>query len=175
MKKIHLIRHAKSSWEDSLLSDVQRPLNKRGIRTCQLMASHIYAAGCHFSNVFCSPAVRAHSTIERLNQHLPNVDVQWQTDDALYTFDSERLHQFCRTLSDSVTDVVIVGHNPALTDFCNELSSANIKNLPTCGYVQLLANNDCDWLHMSEMDFELIQFLKPKKMMRSMGIDLDMS
>jgi phosphohistidine phosphatase len=166
MKKIHLLRHAKSSWDDASLADVDRSLNERGIRTCHFMAHHIYKAGCRFDNVFCSPAVRAQSTIELISRCIPEADVQWQIDEELYSFDSENLLEWCRSLDESIFEVSIIGHNPALTDFCDELSHGNIENIPTCGYVQLTANKECRWREISEGSFELTTFLRPKNLMK---------
>jgi phosphohistidine phosphatase len=166
MKTIHLIRHAKSSWESEHLADIDRPLNKRGIGTCQFMAPHIVDAGCRFVNVFCSPAVRAQSTIEFISLCIPETTVQWQTDENLYTFESGNLHEWCRSLDESMAELLIIGHNPALTNFCNELSNSNIGNIPTCGYVQLSSHGEGNWLEMSEMSFELTAFLRPKELMR---------
>ena len=165
MKKIHLIRHAKSSWEDVALADIDRPLNERGIRTCSFMAQHIYNAGCRFNSIFCSPAVRAQSTIELLSGGISETAIQWEIVDELYTFDSGYLHEWCRSLDGSISEIVIVGHNPALTDFCNKLSNSNIRNIPTCGYVQLTTNEDYLWKELSQMPFKLTSFLRPKELM----------
>ena len=165
MKKIHLLRHAKSSWDHASLADIERPLNERGIRTCQLMAPHINDAGCHFTHVFCSPAVRAQSTIELMSKCLPGTSFQWQIDNALYSFNSDELHLWCQKLDESIPEVFIVGHNPALTDFCNELSHSQLKNIPTSGYVQLVAKSKCTWQQLSETPFKLIHFLRPNKLL----------
>ena len=77
MKKNHIIRHAKSSWADSTLEDIERPLNKRGLKSCRIMARKIAKTGCLFNNVFCSPAVRAQSTIENISKHLKDLDIRW--------------------------------------------------------------------------------------------------
>ena len=165
MKKIHLIRHAKSSWEDSSLADIDRPLSQRGVDTCLFMARHIYDVGCGFNHVFCSPAVRAQSTIELISSSLTDTDIRWQTDADLYSFDSNAVFRWFRGLDESITEVLVVGHNPAFTDFCNELSDSNIRNIPTCGYVQLVIDKDCHWQEISEISAELKMFLKPKKLM----------
>lgn len=162
MKKIHLIRHAKSSWENESLADINRPLNRRGVKSTQLMASHIVEAGCTFENVFSSPALRAQSTIERLSKNIPEISFKWQIDEKLYCFDSASLYQWFAALNESIREVVIIGHNPALTDFCNELSNSDIENIPTCAYVQLCAQSDFYWPQISEVSFELSSFLKPK-------------
>ncbi|TRY31499.1 SixA phosphatase family protein [Aliiglaciecola sp. M165] len=162
MKTIHLIRHAKSSWDNPSLADIDRPLNARGIRACQIMAPHINAAGSVFNNVYCSPAVRAQSTIERIKKHLPDVELRWKTDQRLYSFSESDLIKWCRELEDSVSDVTLIGHNPALTDFCNALSGSEIENIPTCGYVQLIAKREAGWRDITAIPFELKAFLKPK-------------
>lgn len=161
MKKLHLIRHAKSSWSDGSLADKDRPLNKRGLKSCRIMAPEIVKVGCCFDHVFCSPAVRAQLTIEHICQSLTEREIKWQLDDALYTFDTQVLWEWCRGLDNAMSDVMIIGHNPAMTDFCNEVSNCNIENIPTCGYVQLgFARSS--WQDLSSGSCELLSFLKPK-------------
>lgn len=161
MKKLHLIRHAKSSWADASLADIQRPLNARGLKSCGIMAPHLIEAGCGFEHLFCSPARRAQATIEQLCQHLPDREMSWQLDDALYTFDSRDLLAWCRDLDEAMSEVVIVGHNPAITDLCNELSDRYIENLPTCGYAQLGYHRGL-WRDLSAGTTELLSVLTPK-------------
>lgn len=164
MKTLHLIRHAKSSWSDGSLADIDRPLNKRGLKSCKVMAAQIVKAGCHFDHVFCSPAVRAQTTLEALNQALPNQDITWHTDQALYTFDVWDLRTWCYGLDNALSEVVIVGHNSALTDLINSFGNSPIENLPTCGYAQL-AFKDQSWQSLSAQSAELVSFLKPKMFM----------
>lgn len=165
MKKIHLIRHAKSSWKNPRLADIDRPLNKRGMSTSAFMASPIHKAGCQFTHVFCSPAVRAQSTIATIASCLPEINIEWQTDNALYTFDSNDLYQWCQSLDELISELVIIGHNPAFTDFCNELSHSHIRNIPTCGYAQLTTHSNNTWQQISTTHFELTTFIRPKKLM----------
>ena len=166
MKKIHLIRHAKSNWEDGSLADIDRPLSELGINACLFMAQHIVDAGCCFDNVFCSPAVRAQTTIELISSGMSEADVKWQTDEKLYTFSSNSLFRWFRDVDDSISEVLIIGHNPAFTEFCNEISDSDIRNIPTCGYAQLVLPQDCQWQEISEISAELTTFLKPKKLMQ---------
>lgn len=166
MKTIHLIRYAKSSWDDESLADIDRPLNQRGIRACRVMAPHIRDAGCRFDHVFCSPAVRARSTIELLGKALPDVDVRWQIAKELYTFESDDLLAWCRKLDESFADVVIIGHNPALTDFCHALGDRHLNKIPTCGYVRLAARRQGRWQEFADIPFEVTAFLKPRQWLK---------
>lgn len=160
MKKLHLIRHAKSS-HNSRYADIDRPLNQRGLQACEIMAAQIAKAGCPLDPIFCSPAVRAQSTIEQISQALPERQISWQVDNALYTFEAQDLLAWCQALEDAVNEVVMVGHNPAMTDFVSKISDRTIDNLPTCGYVQLLFKND-SWQNLSTGSAKLVSFLKPK-------------
>ena len=166
MKIIHLIRHAKSSWDDASLADIDRPLNRRGMTTCGFMAQHIRSAGCCFEHVFCSPAVRAQSTIELINTSIKDQDIEWRIVNDLYVFDGASILAWCRTLPESISEAVIIGHNPALTDFCNDLSDGNIRNIPTCGYAQLAVTKDSSWQRLTTGSAELIKFLRPKKLLK---------
>ncbi len=166
MKKIHLLRHAKSSWGNASLADIDRPLNARGMNTAAFMAPHLLEAGCALDHVFCSPAVRAQATISLISKHLPTIDLTWVTDQDLYTFDSNKLLQWFQNLDESIDELLIIGHNPAFTNLCNLLSHHQIQNIPTCGYVQLTATQTGTWQAISETPFELTTFIRPKALMK---------
>ena len=161
MKTLHLIRHAKSSWEDSRLSDLKRPLSERGKNDCFIMAERIRQLGCEFETVFASPAQRAQLTIRHILNHLNGLETNWQLTDALYTFDSDSLLQWWRSLDDDLSEVVMVGHNPAMTDFICRVSDFELENLPTCAYVQL--NHDGPyWRKLRDNSCQMRAFIKPK-------------
>jgi len=162
MKRIHLIRHAKSSWSDPSREDEERPLNQRGLASCALMAQHIADAGCDFSYVYSSKAVRAQQTIVKLEKALPRGRIDWNIDDRLYTFDHQDLYPWFRALSHTVDDVTVIGHNPALTDFTNTVSDQPINNLPTCGYIQLRLDVE-HWHSLAANTCMLLYFLTPKR------------
>jgi len=125
------------------------------------MAEPILDAGCSFENVFCSIAQRAQSTIEGLSDSIPGQEITWQLDEDLYTFSWQQLLRWIHQLDDSLSNVVIVGHNPAMTYLCNEMGNQYIQNVPTCGYAQLAfpANTWCD---LSPSSGKLVTFLTPK-------------
>ncbi|MDN4502000.1 histidine phosphatase family protein [Alteromonadaceae bacterium BrNp21-10] len=161
LKTIHLLRHGKSSWQNANIRDKQRPLNQRGIRSCSIMAAHLASLGLSFEHIYCSSAVRAQSTIELINEHWPQQNLHWKVDEALYTFSSRDLLHWCRQLPESITEILIIGHNPGFTDFCNQLSNASIDNILTCGYVQM----HCDvqtWSKLATHCATLQQYISPK-------------
>ncbi len=161
MKTIHLIRHAKSSWEESRLSDINRPLAQRGINDCQIMGEHLIEAGWNHQNVYCSQAQRAQLTIAGIVKGLPQMHIEWQVIQKLYTFSADVLIDWLSEYSDEFDEVTLVGHNPAFTDLINQLSDANLSNLPTCSYAQLTAEIH-QWQETDGTEFKMVHFLKPK-------------
>ena len=166
MKTLHLIRHAKSSWNNSAPADIDRPLNKRGFASCEVMAARMLEAGCTFEHTFCSSAVRAQSTIEEISYHLEaqGTSIDWKVIPALYTFDIRELLQWFQQVDEALQEIVVVGHNPAITELCNALGDKVIENVPTCGYVQLTFEGE--WRSLSENSAKLTCFLKPRMFMR---------
>ena len=161
MKTIHLLRHAKSSWADASVSDIDRTLNSRGNRSAKLMIEPIWKAGCRFEHIYCSPAKRARATIHRMAKALPVKDVKWTVDESLYTFNAGDLLSWLRDLGNELDEVMIVGHNPAITDLVNLLGDQHIDNVPTCGYVQLSAKVK-SWSKLKEDCAEVTEFIYPK-------------
>lgn len=160
MKTLHLIRHAKSGFGAAALTDIERTLNPRGIQDAQLMAQPILTAGCEFQNVYCSKATRAQMTIEAIAETLSDKDIKWTVDDRLYTFSARDLLLWLHQLDDEKKSVVIVGHNPGLTELSNYLGDQLINNLPTCSYVQLQFDVDY-WMELTEETGKQVNFLNP--------------
>ena len=63
MKKLLLLRHAKSSWGAADLTDFERPLNERGRRDAPLVGEFIREQGLRPDLVISSPAQRTRETI----------------------------------------------------------------------------------------------------------------
>ena len=161
MKIIHLIRHAKSSWDQPGLRDVSRPLKARGRRDCRLMAPALVELGWHGQQVYCSQATRARQTIQGIHEALPAGGFDWQVDDDLYTFSSAVLLRWLRGQDEAVNELTLVGHNPAFTDLIDQLADTLFHHLPTCAYVRLDARV-ARWEELHSSCAELRHFLKPK-------------
>ena len=161
MKTIHLIRHAKSSWDNPGLSDINRPLADRGINDCEIMGKHLIAAGWNHRQIYCSQARRAQQTISGIADSMPQMRIEWQIDPQLYTFSSGVLVDWLSQCEDEFNALTLVGHNPAFTDLINCLSGAHLPNLPTCSYAQL--NSNCAvWAEIENSACKMTQFLRPK-------------
>lgn len=154
MKVLTLMRHAKSSWKDTSLDDEHRGLNKRGRRDVALMTK-VFTGLCEQEAVIypdllvSSTALRAkllaRSIAERLSQHkllentpLRSLTVKYQTSERCYTFDDLELLDFICSTDDAVNSLMIVGHNPALTELISRicpLETFALDNLPTSAFV----------------------------------------
>jgi phosphohistidine phosphatase len=122
MKRVYLLRHAKSSWKDRSLADRERPLAGRGRRAAQAMAAHLEAEGVRPELVLCSRARRARETLERVRVAFGD-EVEVLFEEALYGATEAGLLARLRALPGQVGSVMVIGHNPGLEELALALSS----------------------------------------------------
>jgi phosphohistidine phosphatase len=162
MRTLTLIRHAKSSWKDSTLTDFDRPLNKRGEKTAPMMGRLLHDMGVSFELIVSSPAARALATARLIAGQL-GYPVNTLVEDAgLYEATTDRLLNVVHQLPDRKVDVALVGHNPGLTDFCNYLCGEGIENLPTCAVASIRFDTDT-WKAVYRDTGRLIRYEYPRK------------
>ena len=139
MKKLYLIRHAKSSWDNLAIDDFQRPLNGRGIKDAPRMGKRLKERSLTADLVLSSPAKRALDTCLIITKILGFSKEKINTDKRLYHASEEELLRIIRELKDHANDeeenVLLFGHNPGLTNFANQLLNEHIQNIPTTGIV----------------------------------------
>lgn len=139
MKKLYLIRHAKSSWDNLAIDDFQRPLNGRGIKDAPRMGKRLKERSLTADLVLSSPAKRALDTCLIITKILGFSKEKINTDKRLYHASEEELLRIIRELKDHPNDeeenVLLFGHNPGLTNFANQLLNEHIQNIPTTGIV----------------------------------------
>jgi phosphohistidine phosphatase len=133
MKRLTLVRHAKSSWKDLSLADFDRPLNKRGKRDVPLTGQRLAALGRRPELIVSSPARRARKTAELIGRELGLADDRLVLEAAIYEAEPEALLEVVRGLDERWEHVMLIGHNPGLTEFGNLLTDCGIENIPTCG------------------------------------------
>ncbi|WP_438951837.1 SixA phosphatase family protein [Porticoccus sp.] len=161
MKTIALVRHAKSSWKDTMLSDLDRPLNRRGRLNAPEMGRRLQAQPVSLKRVFTSPAVRATETAEWLMPSLGLSAANLEIVTALYTFNYEDILSWLRSLDRDADRFLLICHNPAITDMVNFLALMQVEKIPTCG-VALLEVAVNDWQDLGAGMAELSYFDFPK-------------
>ena len=132
-KVLYLVRHAKSSWKDPTLADINRPLNKRGRRNSPEMGQRMRAQGHQPDLITSSPANRALTTARNIALELGIAEAAIEVDQDLYFSGSRGMVGVLREVDDRHASVMMVGHNPVLTDLVNSLADTRIWNVPTCG------------------------------------------
>lgn len=161
MKTLTLVRHAKSSWKHSDLSDRERPLNKRGEHDAPMMGQRIVAAGIRPSLIISSPAVRAWTTAKIIAKEIGYPREFLQREDSLYLASLDNILDILVAQDSEFNNVMMVGHNPGLTIFANYLSPGITDNLPTAGVVSLSFEQE-DWNLYTVPKTELLCYDTPK-------------
>jgi phosphohistidine phosphatase len=141
MKKLILIRHAKSSWE-APLRDFDRPLTKNGIQDAHLVSSNIINDIPKTFLLWSSASKRAAETalIFAQNISFPINSIVFKED--LYTFDEKKLEQIIKTCPNNYDNLILFGHNEAITNFVNKFGNVFIDNVSTSGFVSINFDTD---------------------------------
>jgi phosphohistidine phosphatase len=126
MKSLHLLRHAKSSWKEPGLDDIERPLNRRGIGACATMAAYMANGAMMPDLVLCSPARRARETLDRLGEHWGQTPSAVYPE-ALYLAAPETLLTEIRAVDDAVGVLLVLGHNPGLAALARSLAGTGAE------------------------------------------------
>ena len=162
MKRLILLRHAKSSWEDNSLADSERPLAERGLRDAPNMAKRLAQRGVRPDVFITSPARRARHTAELVAAGIGSHAAEIRIDPRVYLASPGELLGIVSSLDDSWQEVVLVGHNPGFTQVANMmLPTLRLANLPTAGVVAI----HCDtghWRDISSSSPGLVFYDYPK-------------
>jgi len=162
MKTLTIFRHAKSSWNHPELNDHDRPLNKRGKRDAPIMGDRLKAAGIRPSLIIGSSAVRAWKTARIIARQIAYPIEFLQREPGLYHAGVNKLLDIIAAQDDGFNSIMIVGHNPGLTDLANDFIPGITSNIPTAGFVSILIGSD-DWNLRTRDSVELIGYDYPKK------------
>ena len=162
MKTLLLLRHAKSSWKQPELADHDRPLNKRGKRTAPLMGALLQDEDLIPDLIFCSSAVRAHTTA-LLVAKACNYRGKIKQTGAFYLAGPEDYVEVLRQVADKHARVLVVGHNPGLEALIEALTGeAMVMPTAALAYIELSLKRWRD-LDMNT-ECKLLNVWRPKKL-----------
>jgi phosphohistidine phosphatase len=167
MKQLFLLRHAKSSWDDSDLLDHDRPLAPRGERALKLIAEHLDREGVTPALVLCSSALRTQETFERIAPSLGE-GVVVQIERGLYGASEQRLLERLQAVDDDVESLMLIGHNPGVAQLARSLagSGRNVADLrgkyPTGALATLEFSGR--WRDLQPGRAELKNYVTPKQL-----------
>lgn len=131
MKKIILIRHAKSSW-DYNCSDLKRPLSNRGYNDADIMSIIFKNFKLNIDSIYSSPARRTLDTAYKFLNNL-NYNVKLIIEQSLYDFDGEATEKFIKCLDNSYNTVMIFSHNNTCSNLYKKYTHHKNLHVPTCG------------------------------------------
>jgi len=134
MRSVLLVRHAKSSWDDSMMADFDRPLDERGKRDAPLMAKRLLGKNIAIDYFLSSPARRARKTAMYFLKAYGFDDTRLAFHQFLYLPAHHAFIEAIASAPDEFHHIALFSHNPGITDFANSLTDAvRIDNIPTCG------------------------------------------
>jgi phosphohistidine phosphatase len=142
MKTLYIVRHAKSSWDHPELADHERPVLEIGIVRTKKVADYLLDQKTHLDLIYSSHAVRARETANIIAQALNYPVDQIQILTTIYEGNVDSLLNHLPGLSDEITSLMMVGHNPTFTSFANYFLDKPIDWLPTSGIVCLEFKTD---------------------------------
>jgi phosphohistidine phosphatase len=148
MKTLLIIRHAKSSWELTAVSDFDRPLNDRGKHDAPEMAKRLLKEKISIDAFISSPAKRAKKTAQLFIQEFHRSKDEIIYIPELYNASISVFYEVATNLDDAYNSAAIFSHNPGVTEFVNSLTTYKIDDMPTCGIFAVKIH--CDTWH----DFE---------------------
>ncbi len=161
MKTLLIIRHAKSSWENAIVNDMERPLNERGRRDAPAMAQRLLQSGVQIDLFVSSPARRARSTAEFFIHEFGRKKDDILFVPELYHAPPQTFRDVILNLDDRHDSIALFSHNPGITAFVNSLTSVRVDNMPTCG-IFAVKSSAVHWTEFATAGKEFWFFDYPK-------------
>lgn len=161
MKTLILVRHAKSSWEEAGVDDIDRPLNERGKADAPVMAKRLKDKKIDIDIFLSSPAKRARRTAKYFAEEFDLGKKDIELVDKLYAASPSAFLEVVSDINDKHESAILFSHNPGITDFANTLTSVHIDNMPTCSMFAVQADTD-KWADFVNSEKNFLFFDYPK-------------
>ena len=164
MKNLLIMRHAKSDWGDSSLSDFDRPLNKRGKKAAPFMGNELSIRNKVPDLIISSPANRAKTTAEKFAESAGYKGTIQHEKDFYFGYIDEII-QVVKKSDKQYERIMIVGHNPTLESLIASLTkNSAYARMPTAAIASILFEID-DWSKLEEKSGTLEWLILPKELM----------
>ena len=162
MKKLILIRHAKSDWHSAAATDFDRPLNARGKKAAPLMGEQLAARSSSPDLLLSSPAKRARQTAKKIARQIAYPETEIRYDEGIYEASLTTLVKLIHRLADRCDSIILIGHNPGFSELGKWLTPEAPDWLPTCGLLELELPID-NWAETTQGCATLQQYNYPKQ------------
>jgi len=163
MKTLYILRHAKSSWKSPELTDEQRPLLEKGKKRTRKTIEYMLKKGIVPEVIVSSHAIRAQETarIVAYGIKFPQQEITYSHN--LYNCEADGIFNELYAYGDEINSVLIVGHNPALTNFINKFFDPPVDYLPTSGLAAIKFNTD-KWTNIPLAEAKPLFLAFPKEL-----------
>ncbi len=178
VKKLTLLRHAKSGWDDPVSRDFDRPLNAKGKRAALRIGEYLRQNDIHYDHIVASPAIRVVETIEHLAEGVgETIAPAW--DKRIYLASAVSLLDVVQEADDRHDSLLLVGHNPGLEDLVlmmvpdragDEARDQIEEKLPTASIVEISFPVD-RWEDVRPNSGALSLFVRPRDLDPALGPD----
>jgi phosphohistidine phosphatase len=175
-KKLILLRHAKSGWDDPVARDFDRPLNRRGEKAARLVGRWMKNEAIDFDHVIASPAVRVIETLDHIvGGYGRRIEATWER--RVYLASSATLMDVMRELGDDIKSVMMVGHNPGMEDLVLELVAEDIggemralvyEKFPTAAIAEIELDI-ASWSEIDRNTGKIKKFIRPRDLDPELG------
>ncbi len=176
MKTLTVLRHAKSSWDDAVARDFDRPLNARGQRAAVTVGRHMRSEGLSFDHVVASPAVRIVETVEQVESGFGGaLAPAW--DRRIYLASASTLLDVIHELPAGADSALLIGHNPGLEDLVlmlvpdrngDLLRDSVEEKFPTAA-LAVISFDTTDWSAIRSNAGTLVRFVRPRDLDPALG------
>ncbi|WP_419765349.1 MAG: SixA phosphatase family protein [Arcobacter sp.] len=156
MKKLYLLRHAKSSWKDSSLKDIDRPLNNRGKYQVKFMREFVLKNSIKPDLILCSTSKRTKLTHSGIFDDKNAVFM-----DSLYHASSSEIMNIIKKVDKHIDTLIIIGHNPGLNEFASWLINFE-NNIQTGSLIQIDISIQ-DWKDLHKKSSKFVSYTNPPK------------
>ena len=161
MKSLIIVRHCKSSWADLSLSDFDRPLNKRGNIDGELMSNYLKEKEKKIDKLISSTSKRTRLTSKYFIEKIHFNSISYL--DELYHASYSEIIKIISKIENNFNNIMVIGHNPGLTELINHFTDMRIYNIPTTGIIKV-EFKEAKWSKITENKGKIVYKKFPKEL-----------
>ena len=156
-KQLFLLRHAQAENIDALKIDADRHLTKTGEKNAFNIGKYLKKEVEQIDKILCSPAKRTKQTLENLNMNYKNSEFI----PSIYGSQTNTLFKLIQSQKKSIMNLLLIGHNPSITQLASFFYGKYISEIPTCGLIKIEFNVK-SWVDISDKTKTLFKYHYPK-------------
>ena len=166
MKTIYIARHAKSSWRNTQIIDVDRPLKSSGIIALQKIAERLKESEPELDAIYTSPAVRAAHTALIHARYLNFPENRIEIRNSIYRQGKEGIYELVKSVENNLNAIMVVGHDPSLTHFINDFLTIPLEKMQTSSVMKIELNAE-NWSQIRFAEVKQLIYFNDKQFLTS--------